>query len=156
MKHSSKSGFALIEILIVVVIIGLLTAIGITKFGGAKDRAQAATAKAITTQLNKCIQQAIIDDNWTTLSSSLPGDTGQITPAQMTTLATELASLGYISQSSVQDWTDFVTTITKADNPILIAEAGTSSKYTITFTTTARSDATIVQAASTATATATQ
>ena len=60
--RSERNGFTLIELLIVVVIIGILAAIAVPKFGATKDKAKLASVKADLRNLVSA-QEAYISDN---------------------------------------------------------------------------------------------
>jgi prepilin-type N-terminal cleavage/methylation domain-containing protein len=63
MKLSSlkqSKGFTLVEILIVVIIVGLLAGIAVSKLGDSKERAVAAVKKSAAAELNKAIQTAYV------------------------------------------------------------------------------------------------
>jgi len=57
-----KSGFTIVELLIVIVIIGILAAITIVSFNGIQDRAKTAAAQAAAVQANQKILAATFDN----------------------------------------------------------------------------------------------
>jgi prepilin-type N-terminal cleavage/methylation domain-containing protein len=67
-----RDGFTLVELLIVVVIIGILAAIGIPKFAATKDRSFIATMKADLRNLATA-QEAYLHDRETYYSGPVPG-----------------------------------------------------------------------------------
>ena len=75
---NKKTGFTLVEIMIVVMIIGLLTAIALPAFQKARRTAQANTCKENLRQIDSGLQQYIIENRLTTsgvsdiLASPLP------------------------------------------------------------------------------------
>ena len=60
--HCSKSGFSLIELLVVVVLIGILSAFAVPKYQEAVRRAQSSKATAIVSAIEKAKDQRIISD----------------------------------------------------------------------------------------------
>ena len=77
-KNSLKSGFTLIEIILVVVIIGILAGIGLPKLGGKSDQAKIAQAQGNISMLEVAIQEYEIlnGDYPTTLDSLLDESKG--------------------------------------------------------------------------------
>ena len=77
-KNSLKSGFTLIEIILVVVIIGILAGIGLPKLGGKSDQAKIAQAQGNISMLESAIQEYEIlnSDYPTTLDSLLDESKG--------------------------------------------------------------------------------
>lgn len=59
-KLKQSKGFTLVEILIVVIIVGLLAGIAVSKLGDNKERAVIAVKKSAATEINKAIQAAYV------------------------------------------------------------------------------------------------
>jgi type IV pilus assembly protein PilA len=69
--NTSRRGFTLIELLIVVVIIGILSAIAIPKFAATKEKAYLATMKSDLRNLVTA-QESYLGDNYTYYSGAVP------------------------------------------------------------------------------------
>jgi prepilin-type N-terminal cleavage/methylation domain-containing protein len=80
-----RHGFTLIELLIVVVIIGILTAIAIPKFGQTKERTYIATMKSDLHNLIT-IQEGYLADNGTYYSGAIPNAAFPYRPSSGTTV----------------------------------------------------------------------
>lgn len=63
MKNNKKSGFTLVEIMIVVAIIGLLAAIAIPSFLNARTRSQTSACQNNLRQISGCKDQYALDHN---------------------------------------------------------------------------------------------
>ena len=83
--HGKRHGFTLIELLIVVVIIGILTAIAIPKFGQTKERTYIATMKSDLHNLIT-IQEGYLADNGTYYSGAIPNAAFPYRPSSGTTV----------------------------------------------------------------------
>jgi prepilin-type N-terminal cleavage/methylation domain-containing protein len=68
MKNNKKSGFTLVEIMIVVAIIGLLAAIAIPSFMNARTRSQTSACQNNLRQISGCKDQYALDHNNTAAS----------------------------------------------------------------------------------------
>jgi prepilin-type N-terminal cleavage/methylation domain-containing protein len=71
-KQSSQSGFTIVELLIVIVVIGILAAITIVAYNGIQNRAHAAQAQAAASNLSTLLA------NYNTLNGSYPTDLSTI------------------------------------------------------------------------------
>ncbi len=69
--RTSQRGFTLVELLIVVVIIGVLSAIAIPKFAATKEKAYVATMKSDLHNLVTA-QESYLGDNYTYYSGGIP------------------------------------------------------------------------------------
>src|SRR3954464_9824606 len=88
-KYSRKSGFTLIEILIVVIILGILAAIVIPQFSSASGDAKKASLQSTVQTLRSQIalyklqhsdKLPVLGTNWDALVKTSPGDSGTVGP----------------------------------------------------------------------------
>jgi len=63
LKQFKTKGFTLVEILIVVIIVGLLSGIAVSKLGDSKERAVQSAKKSAAAEMNKAIQAQYIKGN---------------------------------------------------------------------------------------------
>ncbi len=70
--HKTKSGFTIVELLIVIVVIGILAAITIVAYNGVQDRARNAALKSEMNQLQKKIQVDALQQDGDTVSLKTP------------------------------------------------------------------------------------
>jgi prepilin-type N-terminal cleavage/methylation domain-containing protein len=83
--HSGRAGFTLIELLIVVVIIGILTAIAIPKFALTKEKSYLATMKSDLHNLIS-MQEGYLADNGTYYGGAIPNAAIAYRPSSGTTV----------------------------------------------------------------------
>lgn len=105
MKIKSNKGFTLIEALIVVIIVGLLAAVGIVKLGTAKTDTLNSLSRTAATDINKGIQRAIVAENgngWTTATAAL---TGAVSNADAKVVVTSLVAAGHLTKASGDEMT---------------------------------------------------
>lgn len=60
--HKTKSGFTIVELLIVIVVIAILAAISIVAYNGIQERARVSTAKSDLSSLGKQVGIFMVDD----------------------------------------------------------------------------------------------
>lgn len=78
-KNTSKKGFTLVEIMIVVVIIGLLAAMAIPAFQRVRESSRASAMDNDARQLASAAQQYMLENNTTSASITYAAATGVIT-----------------------------------------------------------------------------
>ena len=78
LKNTSKKGFTLVEIMIVVVIIGLLAAMAIPAFQKVRKDSRESAVQNDARQLASAAQQYMLENNVTTVTHGYASDTGTI------------------------------------------------------------------------------
>ena len=77
-KNTSKKGFTLVEIMIVVVIIGLLAAMAIPAFQQVRENSRHSAMDNDARQLASAAQQYMLENNMTTVAVAYTSNTGAI------------------------------------------------------------------------------
>ncbi len=77
-KNTSKKGFTLVEIMIVVVIIGLLAAMAIPAFKKVRTDSKNGTLHNDARQLASAAQQYMLENNLTTVTATIDGSDGTV------------------------------------------------------------------------------
>jgi type IV pilus assembly protein PilA len=90
---SEESGFTLVELLVVMLILGLLAAIAIPSFFNQRDKAKDADAKALARTAQTAIE-TYATDNQGSYSSAAPGDLTTIEPVLNDATALTVVSAG--------------------------------------------------------------
>ena len=97
--RGGRAGFTLIELLIVVVIIGILAAIAIPKFGSTKERAYLAKMKGDLRNLATA-QEGYLGDNQVYYGGAVPNALFEYKPSSGTTVTISEATTGGWSAST--------------------------------------------------------
>ena len=69
-KKSVKNGFTLIELMVVVAIVGVLTAVGLPELSKAQDKAKSAAAKSFVVNEGKSCSLALVTGDTYTLATA--------------------------------------------------------------------------------------
>jgi prepilin-type N-terminal cleavage/methylation domain-containing protein len=69
-KSKKQNGFTLIELMVVVAIVGILTAVGLPELSKAQDKAKSAAAKSFVVNEGKSCSLALVTNDTYTLSSA--------------------------------------------------------------------------------------
>ena len=77
-RFKEQDGFTLVELIVVVVIIGVLSAISIPSFQNIRYKADEAEAQVIANSIIKAtaliyIRDGVMPSNWTNIASEIPG-----------------------------------------------------------------------------------
>jgi len=93
LKLKQTKGFTLVEILIVVIIVGLLAGIAVSKLGDNKERAVQSVKKSAAAEINKAVQAAYVKGYLptATVANGTPGTPGA---AGVVALVGQLQALG--------------------------------------------------------------
>ena len=118
-KTKKQNGFTLIELMVVVAIVGVLSAVGLPELTKAQGRAKDTAAKATLTNAAKECSIAIISD---TVSDDYTGGTTDTPFADVTGTCEADTTLGLASETETAYEIVFVGAI-----PGVVAEAGTGS-----------------------------
>ena len=78
-KNTSKKGFTLVEIMIVVVIIGLLAAMAIPAFQKVRTDSRESAVANDARQLASAAQQYMLENNVNTVDATIAETTGEVT-----------------------------------------------------------------------------
>lgn len=70
--HKTKSGFTIVELLIVIVVIGVLAAITVVAFNGVQQRAKNVARDAVASQMLKIVNAYVAINGKTSLKDALP------------------------------------------------------------------------------------
>ena len=100
----NNRGFTLIELLIVVVIIGILAAIGITNFGNSKERAMVAAMKTDLRNLVSA-EEAYFSNGQTYYGGAVPSAAMPFDPSQNVTITLSDVSAGGWAASATHTYT---------------------------------------------------
>lgn len=87
MRKNSSSGFTIVELLIVVVVIAILAAIGVVAYTGIQNRAYNTTVQADLRQIGNTISQFIAINNRAPTFTELEGLEGRFTKSAYSTTA---------------------------------------------------------------------
>jgi type IV pilus assembly protein PilA len=88
-KGKKQNGFTLVELMVVIVIVGILTAVGLPELTKSQNKAKSTAAKALVTNASKnCATDLLFEDTPTALPTGVTGTCAATTdPANPETLA---------------------------------------------------------------------
>ena len=102
----TTSGFTIVELLIVIVVIGILAAISVVAYNGIKDRAQKQKIQADLSTLDRAIRAAQVNTgNTFRVITGVPS--GTASPCAAKTAGTDLAALPKTDAC----WTEYIATL---------------------------------------------
>ena len=103
MKHKKQTGFTIVELLIVIVVIGILAAITIVAFNGAQERARDTQRKQNLNDLAKVLQIYYIDNgNYVTTGAGAGNGQGWVNGGSLT-LIELLQAAGVLTNTNIRD-----------------------------------------------------
>lgn len=108
-RTNRQTGFTIVELLIVIVVIGILAAITIVAYNGVQARAQTAKINTDLAMLNKAIQAARVNSSEVALRY-ITGSTGTAGTCMNKPAGTDLATL---DKSSDTCWTQYLANMKK-------------------------------------------
>lgn len=116
-KLQNKKGFTLIEALIVVLIVGLLAAMGIAKLADSKKEAERTVGASIAADINTAVQRA-----------SLKGVSATVT--NTTTLVSALVASDFLSAANGAKMVEFIADTTHGTWAMNTVSLGTTATFT--------------------------
>jgi len=106
-KRMRQSGFTIVELLIVIVVIGILAAITIVAYNGIQTRAQTTKINSDLTMLDKAIKAARVNENKALFNITLSGYTANL--CNTAANGTDLTDRGIAAINTC--WTTYATTL---------------------------------------------
>jgi type IV pilus assembly protein PilA len=87
-KGKKQNGFTLVELMVVIVIVGILTAVGLPELTKAQDKAKSSAAKALVVNTSKnCATDLLFEDTPDDLPTGVTGDCAKSTPSAVKSIA---------------------------------------------------------------------
>ena len=119
-KNKEQNGFTLIELMIVVAIIGVLTAVGLPELGKAQARAKSSAAKAEAVNIGKSCTLALLSGDATeiTAASVSAVTSGEITNTAFTCEASDSTATTPVVSSVAYTGGGVTWTVTMDDNGV--------------------------------------
>ena len=103
-KNALQKGFTLVELMVVIVIVGILSAVALPALNGAQARAHSSSAKQQAVQYAKACSIEILGEGVSTdadIAENLAGDTAYVTNAAATCAVDE----SYVFTGGGDTWT---------------------------------------------------